>query len=195
MVLYMWTTEQKELHIKRDNIMEQKLVHVYHGDGKGKTTAAIGLAIRAAGNGNRVIFSQFMKGQQTGELEILKSLENIEVYRSDRDFPFYSQMNDKQKRELTDIHNGILESISKAAQAGEVDMVIMDEITYPYAWNLIDRQMLCSFIERNKGRVEIILTGRNPDQFMIDQADYITEMKCVRHPYEKGIGARKGIEY
>lgn len=71
----------------------------------------------------------------------------------------------------------------------------MDELTYPYNWNLINRDLVNNFISNYKGKVEIIITGRNPDKFMVDLADYITEMKCVRHPFDKGVVAREGIEY
>ena len=175
--------------------MEQVLVHVYHGDGKGKTTAAIGLCVRAAGNGMRVIFSQFMKGQKTGELAILKSLPEVKVLRSDRDFPFYRKMTDEDKLEITKIHNEILKEILEAVKKEEVELVVLDEITYPYAWGLLQKELFEELLSLAKGKVEVVMTGRNPDPCMLEAADYITEVKCIRHPYEKGIGARKGVEY
>lgn len=175
--------------------MCDKLIHMYCGDGKGKTTAAIGLAIRAAGAGKRVLFTQFMKGDKTGELNSLQKLDNITVLRSDKLFPFYSQMTSEQKDELTDIHNQILDTIIETIQAGKCDMVILDEITYPYHWKLIDCEKFCDFIKQFKSKVEIVCTGREPDTIFMESADYITEMKCIRHPFEKGIPAREGIEY
>lgn len=173
----------------------EKLVHVYHGDGKGKTTAAIGLTVRASGCGRRVIFSQFMKGQRTGELAVLNNISNVKVIRSEKDFPFYSRMTDEQKVELATIHNSILKELIAAVDAEAVDMIVMDEITYPYSWGLMDSELFNELMTKAKGQVELVLTGRNPDELMLAAADYITEMKCIRHPYEKGIKAREGIEF
>lgn len=181
------------------------MIQLYCGEGKGKTTAAIGQAVRAAGSGMRVIFSQFMKGNDTGELHAFWQIKNIEIVRSSKAFGFYSILSEEEKRELTQIHNEILDRLLLAVKAGECDMVILDEITYPVSFHLIDEtrlQELLSFghgredAEVNTGKeVEIILTGRDPADFMTDQADYITKMHAVRHPFEKGIAARKGIEY
>ena len=175
--------------------MTRGLIHVYHGNGKGKTTAAVGLSVRALGCGKRVIFSQFMKGQETGEIEALSHLPKVTSLRSQKDFPFYSQMSDEQKQEIRDIHNDILEKLSEIVANKQADLIIMDEITYPYKWGLINRDRVLQLMEACRGNVELVLTGRNPDDVMLDKADYITEMKCLRHPYEKGIMARKGIEF
>ncbi len=181
------------------------MIQLYCGDGKGKTTAAAGLALRAAGNGMRVIFSQFMKGNDTGELHALCQIKNIEIVRSPKGFGFYSTLNEQEKQELTKIHNEILDRLLLAAKAGDSDMIILDEITYPVSFHLIDENKLWELLSFGHGRentgenagkeTEIILTGRGPADFMTDSADYITEMRAVRHPFEKGIAARKGIEY
>lgn len=175
--------------------MDNSLMHLYCGNGKGKTTAAVGLCIRAAGTGKRVLFSQFMKGQETGEVGILESVPNITVVRSKKEFPFYQNMTEEEKICLTNIHNEIIENIIESIDKKLLDIVVLDELTYPYNWNLINRDLVNNFIGNYKGKVEIIITGRNPDKFMVDLADYITEMKCVRHPFDKGVVAREGIEY
>lgn len=170
------------------------MIHLYTGDGKGKTTAATGLCVRAAGSGMRIIFSQFMKGNDTGELHALSTIANVRILRSDRQFGFYKTLNDQEKAELTRIHNGLLDEIWEAVQRRECDMVILDEITYPVNWGLLD----VSKVERllwASDAPELVLTGRNPADFLVECADYITEMRAVRHPFEKGIAARKGIEY
>lgn len=194
-------------------------IHVYCGDGKGKTTAAIGLAIRAAGAGKKVLFSQFMKGGQSSELQILKEILNIRLMRSDKEFPFYEYMSAEQKQELTDIHNGMLQKMTESLDAGSrfgsgssesnnsesnspasneavwrPDMIVMDEITYPYNWELLNRSLFQQFLTQAKGRVELVLTGRNPAEEILQAADYITEMRKLRHPYDQGIPARIGIE-
>lgn len=173
----------------------EKLMHLYYGDGKGKTTAAIGLAIRAAGNGKKVLFTQFMKGGRTGELEELQRIGNITILRSKKQFPFYRDMTPEQKKEQTDIHNRMLDTILTAIRQREYDLIVLDEITYPYQWKLIDEKKLQEIVLAAKGVAELVCTGRSPAAFFLEQADYVSEMKCVRHPFEKGIRAREGIEY
>lgn len=175
--------------------MQNGFIHLYYGDGKGKTTAAIGLAVRAAGAGKNVLFAQFMKGGHTGEIETLQKIENIDILRSTKKFPFYKNMTSAEKKAQASIHNQMLDEIIEATQNGKYDLIILDEITYPYHWNLIDNKKLCHFLLSGQGRTEIVCTGRNPDTFFLEYADYITEMKCVRHPYESGVPARKGIEF
>jgi len=171
------------------------MIHVYQGDGKGKTTASVGLAVRAAGNKKRVIFSQFLKGNPTGEIEILKRLPNITVIRNEKDMGFVSQMNEEEKQEVAKLHNQTLEKIQKLLLEEPVDLLILDELTYPYAWNLIDKKKVEDLILQKPDTLELVITGRKPDRFFLEHADYITNMQCERHPYQKGIGAREGIEY
>lgn len=175
--------------------MKNGRIHLYYGEGKGKTTAAVGLAVRAAGAGKRVLFVQFMKGGKTGELAILKSLSNITVLRCEKAFPFYRKMTEEDKAEQTSLHNCMLQNIFGTLQRNECDVIVLDEITYPYAWNLIDCGRVRELLITAQGKAEIICTGRNPDAFFLEQADYITEMKCIRHPYERGVKAREGIEF
>lgn len=179
------------------------MIQLYTGEGKGKTTAAIGQAIRCAGNGKKVLFTQFMKGNHTGELEILKDIPKVEILRSDKNFGFYSSMSEEQKQELTQIHNEMLRKILSEMKAGTVQMVVMDEITYPAKWGLMDDKLFSTVLKEGKERSskstdkypELILTGRNPSKEMTDMSDYITRMEAIRHPYERGIQARIGIEF
>lgn len=175
------------------------MIHLYTGDGKGKTTAAIGLCIRAAGRGFSVCFSQFMKGNDTGELYVLRSLPNVEILRSDKNFGFYASMSEADKEKLTEIHNRILDSLLERAGSGACRLIVMDELTYPVKWGLLDKRKLETLLNMGKEdspqKAELVITGRDPEDFLKDAADYITQMECVRHPYEKGIGAREGIEF
>ena len=173
--------------------MKEGLIHLYHGEGKGKTTAAIGIAVRAAGNGLKVLFVQFMKGNETGELNVLGRVSGVTVFRSNKNLGFVSKMSEEEKQQLTDIHNEILGKVILVAE--EYDMIVLDEVTYPCSYELINVDLLRQFIEKKPPQTELILTGRNPVQFMIDKADYITNMTCEKHPYESGITARKGIEF
>lgn len=175
------------------------MIHLYTGEGKGKTTAAVGLAVRAAGCGMRVIFAQFMKGNDTGELQVLQELPNVRILRSQKQFGFYKTLREDQKAELARIHDGLLEEIIEAVQKRACDMVILDEITYPVNWGLIEAVRLKELISMvqscEEGAPELVLTGRNPADFLVDCADYVTQMQAVRHPFERGIAARKGIEF
>lgn len=171
------------------------MIHVYHGKGKGKTTAAIGLSIRAAGAGKRVLFTQFLKGRDTSELAILRQIETIQVRRNEADFGFLFQMTEEEKCAVKTMHDETLLYIMESVKEGTVDMVVMDEITYPYKEKLIDCEKLEFFIQSLPSEVELVLTGRNPAPYFLDKADYITNMVCERHPYEKQQPARKGIEF
>ncbi|MBP3857464.1 MAG: cob(I)yrinic acid a,c-diamide adenosyltransferase [Ruminiclostridium sp.] len=167
------------------------MLHIYCGDGKGKTTASIGLAVRMAGAGMKTAFVQFMKGGDTAELASLKKLDNIDVMRCDRDYGFFSTLSEQDKRELTDCHNRLLEQ----AFSGGYDGIILDEFTYAYGYELADRALAEELIIGSAERIEIAITGRDPAQVFEDAADYISEIRCLRHPYRKGVAARKGIEY
>lgn len=171
------------------------MIHLYTGEGKGKTTAAIGQTIRAAGSGYRVVFAQFMKGNDSGELSILQELNGVTIVRSPKQFGFYDTLTGEQKQELTDIHNMILDELLAAVKNKHCEMIVLDEITYPVTWELIDIDKLKCLLTSAENGPELVLTGRNAEDFLIESADYITEMKCLRHPYEKGISARKGIEF
>ena len=178
--------------------MEKGLIHLYTGEGKGKTTAAVGLAVRAAGAGKRVIFLQFMKGRDTGELHALDKLPGIEILRSKKDFGFYFQMTEEQKKELTEIHNGLLKRALERTLSGEADVIVLDEVTYPINWKLLDETLLRRLLSREDDKPyfpEIVCTGREPQEWLVNCADYVTRMECVKHPFDRGIGAREGIEY
>lgn len=175
--------------------MQTGLIQVYCGEGKGKTTAAAGLALRAAGCGKDVIFAQFMKGNDSGETAAMKRIEGITVLRNSENYGFYHQMSEEDKKEITREHNAILDRITQSIKKRECDILILDEITYPYRLNLIDKEALEDLIMKKPEHLELVLTGREPDDFFLKHADYITEMKCIRHPFEKGIPARRGIEY
>lgn len=171
------------------------MIHVYHGEGKGKTTAAIGLSIRAAGAGKRVVFAQFLKGSDTSELNVLKQVNEITILRNQKDLGFVFQMSEEQKKMLIEMHDETLNSVIRLIQNQEADMVVLDEITYVYNDRLINTDKLEQLIEQIPKTCELILTGRDPDAFFLNHADYITQMVCERHPYERKIPARKGIEF
>lgn len=175
------------------------MVHLYTGEGKGKTSAAIGLCVRAAGWDRQICFAQFMKGNDTGELHVLENLPGVTVLRSKKNFGFYQFMSGDDKAELTDIHNEILDRLLEIAKGGRCDMIILDEVTYPVKWELLDMEKLQRLLDMGKAgmaeEIELVLTGRGAENILWDAADYITEMECMRHPLERGVKARKGIEF
>lgn len=166
-------------------------LHIYCGDGKGKTTASLGLAMRAAGAGMKVCFVQFMKGGETAELDTLKLIPNISVYRCDKEYGFLWNMSDNEKDDITVTHNELL---TTAFNSG-ADLVVLDEFNFAYSSGLMDKVLAEKLILDNKASCEIVLTGRDPAEIFIQAADYVSEICCVKHPYEKGVTARKGIEY
>lgn len=175
--------------------MERGLIHVYCGDGKGKTTAAIGLAVRAAGAGKQVIFAQFFKGDPTGELKSLEKLPGIRVFRNPENLGFFKNMTLQQKERAACMHTETMEKVFLTMEQEPIDMVILDEITYPYEYGIIDKALVERLVLQKPESLELILTGRNPAALFLEAADYITEMKKIRHPFDKNIGAREGVEY
>lgn len=167
------------------------MVHIYHGNGKGKTTAAVGLAVRAAGAGLEIMFIQFLKNGSSSEIRIIEKIENIKVHYCEECRKFTFQMNDDEKNAVTEKHNYMLEQAFKNG----ADMIILDEFLDAYNKNMLDRSLAEKLITENAENIEIILTGRNPSEKFIETASYISEITAVRHPYEKGIAARMGIEY
>ena len=175
--------------------MENGLIHLYTGDGKGKTTAAIGLSVRAAGAGKKVVFSQFMKGRDTSELKSLCNIEGLPIVRNNVDLGWFRKDDQQQIEDYTKAHNEILSEIETLIMNGQCDVLVLDEVTYPYNYGIIDKDRLTTLIEDKSENMEIVLTGRNAPDFMTEAADYITNMQKVKHPYDKGIEARIGIEY
>lgn len=169
------------------------MIQIYYGDGKGKTTAAIGAAIRAAGQNFEVFFCQFMKGNPSGELIVLEKIPQIQILRPKRQYPFYKEMTTEQKAELKQEHDAILDELLSITDETN-RLLILDEITYPVNYDLITRTKLSKLLEKYQ-KIELILTGRDPSDELLQAADYLTEMKKIRHPYDKGVTARLGIEY
>ena len=174
--------------------MSRGLIHLYCGDGKGKTTAAMGLAVRAAGSGMRVAVIQFLKDGDSSELSILSSLPNVTVLSGKPVKGFSFAMTPEQKTLVTETHNRYLETAIRLYREGRAQLIVLDEAVGALSLNMLDRQRLLAFL-REEERPEVVLTGRNPDPEVLALADYVTEMTLRRHPYERGIGARRGIEY
>lgn len=180
------------------------LIHIYEGEGKGKTTAAVGLAVRFAGTGGRVLFAQFLKKNNSGELRILQEIREMKLMLCEKSFGFTFQMSPEEKQEAASYYSGYLHDVLAAAQSmaeGEAEgrdrgiLLILDEILAAYNQNMVERQELLQFLKEKPENLEIVLTGRNPAPELSALADYITAMEKKKHPYDKGISARQGIEW
>lgn len=166
------------------------LLHLYWGDGKGKTTAAMGLALRALGSGRRVVIVQFLKGGVSGEIPMLERL-GVKIYRGKAGQKFVSQMTEAEKAATRALQNENL----RAAADEKADLLILDEAGSAWELDMVDRELLKTTVLCRPAEQECVLTAHSAAEWMLDAADYSTEMKCRKHPYQKGVKARKGIEY
>ena len=234
------------------------LVHIYCGDGKGKTTAALGLALRAAGNGIPVVIARFLKNDGSGEVGILENVPGVYLFHCERQFGFTWTMSEEQKAEAGEYFTGLFERAwemgGKTAQedvegAGKADgcmagenwgsdsvsdgssrrdigvcgtgapvsgspvsvppasvpltsppceiraLLVLDEIMAAVNSGFVANERLLAALDHRPDGLEVVLTGRGPSEELLSRADYVTEMRAVKHPYEKGVGARKGVEY
>ncbi len=173
------------------NKNEKKYVQVYTGDGKGKTTAAIGLAVRASGYGMKTYIGQFMKGQHYGELTALKKnpFITIEQYGN----PKCIRKKDITQKHITRARAG-LEKALNAMLSDRYDILVLDEINVAVWYNLVTIEDVLEFLDKRPDHIEVILTGRNAPDELLEVADIISEMKKIKHYYDDGILARKGIE-
>jgi cob(I)alamin adenosyltransferase len=175
------------------------LVHVYTGDGKGKTTAALGLALRAAGHGLRTYIGQFMKGREYGELAAPTLLGNdargrplltIEQYGK----PAFLRAEEVEEKDIRQAREG-LRRAEAAMHEGAYDLVVLDEVNVALHFRLLTVPEVLELIAHKPPAVELILTGRRAPEAILERADYVTVMQEHKHPYERGIQARAGIEF
>jgi len=173
--------------------MELGLVQVYTGDGKGKTTAAFGLAMRAIGKGLKVFMVQFLKGRKYGELETARRLsDRLEVVQSGLDS--FVKKGEPGEEDLRLAHKG-LELARRAIMGGEYDIVILDEVNVAIELGVLKVEEVLPLIDERPGSVELVLTGRYAPEEFCERADIITEMRNVRHCFDKGVPMREGIEF
>ena len=171
------------------------LLHLYYGDGKGKTTAAIGLAVRAAGSKMKVLFVQFLKTEFSGERHILSHTENVTLTFCPLELKFTFEMDDKEKAQAAKIFKGIFDNAVTTALTEKYDMVVLDEVFEAINAHMLSESEVYEFITNAPSSMEIVMTGHNPPQKFMDCADYITEFKKIKHPYDRGITGRIGIEF
>ena len=206
------------------------MIEIYEGEGKGKTTAACGLAVRAAGRGIPVVFAQFLKDGTSGELNILREIPGVRVMVPDGFHGFVSRMSEEDRAACGEACRRLLREIggitARRADSGSGEtcpvsagsgapgterrdgescggvnpgdvrcLVVLDEILHAFRYGFADEEAFLALADRSGGGVEFVLTGREPSDRILERADYITEFVCRRHPYDRGVRARRGIEY
>lgn len=174
-------------------MMDTGRIHIYFGDGKGKTTAAVGQALRAAGHGFRVLFFQFLKDNSSNERKILEQISNITCLPGREQVKFVSRMNGDEKAELLHYNNKALDEIVKFCSP--FDLLVMDEVLCAAGLKVLSEEKLIGFLQHKPRGLEIVLTGRQVSDRMKEIADYATEMHKIKHPYDLGKLAREGIEF
>lgn len=172
--------------------MNRNLIQVYYGDGKGKTTAAIGLMVRAVGQGMKVLLLQFFKKNMTGELIALQYLPGVRCFQfGTGKFLINRELEEEDRREFL---MG-WQLAQQALSSGEYDLLILDELTYAFSCQLLTWGDFRKVMETRSEQTEVVVTGRAVLPELIEYADLVSEIVMVKHPFQKGIPARKGIEF
>ncbi len=173
---------------------ELGLTHIYCGDGKGKTSAAVGLAVRAAGAGLKIVFAQFLKTGTSSEIKTLEKIENISVKICYAAKKFTFEMTEDEKAQCKDAQTSALRRLFADADEEGTDLLVLDEALGAVCTGTLCEDELIGLLENKPSGLEVVLTGRNPSPELLELADYVTEMKKIKHPFDKGIPAREGIE-
>ena len=181
------------------------MIELYIGDGKGKTTASVGLAVRAAGGGVPVLFVQFLKSGTSGELKILRSLPGTEVLLPEVFYGFVSRMSDEQKQSLKLGYTELLGEIERKVRAfsglpdrkdGAVRaVVILDEAIHAVRHGFLPEERVLELFSSIPSDIEVVMTGRGPSEKLLEKADYVSEIRPLKHPFADGVRARRGIEF
>lgn len=169
------------------------MLHIYYGNGKGKTTCAVGAAVRAAGNGLKVLFVQLFKTEKSGERAILKAINDIDLTPCPEELKFTFQMSDEELLLEKEKYESLLVEVSK--RSSDYDIIVIDEFFTLIDCGFFDTEYLLSYITSIYNEKELILTGHQVDIRFIDLADYATFFDCKKHPYNAGVKPRRGIEF
>ena len=170
------------------------LIHIYCGEGKGKTSAALGLALRAAGAGMKVLFVQFLKDGSSSEISMLERL-GIETACCPDIRKFVFQMTEAERLQAGEEYSRLLSAAVSCCREEGSGLLVLDEVLPACRLGLVPEAALTDFLRSKPSELEVVLTGREPSPALLELADYVTEMKKLRHPYDRGIQARKGIEF
>lgn len=169
------------------------MIHLYHGPGKGKTTAAMGLALRMAGRGRQVVIAQFLKSSDSGERNILSRLPNIHLLEIPEQLKFSFRLTPQEQLDEQRRYRDMLEQASQLCAHGETGLLVLDEVCDGVNAGLVSPEQLLECLDQVQA--EIVITGRNPHPKLTERADYITFFAKERHPFDSGIPAREGVEY
>lgn len=176
--------------------MENGLIHIYTGNGKGKTTAAFGLALRAAGRGKKVIVLQFFKDGNSGEaLAIARYCLPITIHTYNSQAKFYKDMNDREREVFSVECKAGINYIKEITGMNLCDVLILDEWFYLLQYGLLGLEEALSILGSRPAAMEIVMTGRDAPRELVETADYVTQMEEIKHPYARGAGMRAGIEW
>ena len=167
-------------------------VHIYCGDGKGKTTRVMGLATRAAGSGKKVLLHQFLKENNSSERNIIDHIPKITVVPGAKMDKFTFQMNEEERKQLHEANDAMFDEL--IAMAADYDMIVLDECVYALSMGLLTEDKVIAFLESKPESLEVVMSGRNPSERLMEYADYISEIKKVKHPFDQGLSSRIGIE-
>ncbi|MDO4476256.1 MAG: cob(I)yrinic acid a,c-diamide adenosyltransferase [Lachnospiraceae bacterium] len=170
------------------------LVHIYCGNGKGKTTTGMGLCVRAAGYGYPVLIYQFMKDNGTSERKILEQVPNIKIVDGPDKIKFSFAMTEEEKKQERIFNDEQFERVTQMAVQGNYRVLFMDETVYAIRAGLLDEDKVLQFLKNKPEDLEVILTGQDPSDRLIEAADYVSEIRKIRHPFDDGVPARVGIE-
>lgn len=173
---------------------DKGLLHLYCGDGKGKTTAAMGLAARCAGRGNKVVIAQFLKDGTSGECRALAKLDGVTLLAANPCGKFSFQMTEEEKRQTAAAAARTFTAACGFAVREGARLLVLDEVCAAISCGFLDENAVLDFLDGRPEGMEVVLTGRDPSERLQARADYITEMVKRRHPFDKGVPARKGIE-
>ena len=171
------------------------MIHLYCGDGKGKTTAAMGLAMRSAGRGNRVVVAQFLKNADSGERAALSLLPSILLLDAPEIMKFVFQMTPEEKKAERERQTALFDAAVTLASRERAGLLVLDEIMAACNYGLVKEKRLLELLKSKPENLEVVLTGRDPAPELERRADYITEMRKCKHPYDRGVAPRLGVEW
>lgn len=176
-------------------MQKEGYLHIYCGDGKGKTTAATGLAVRAAGSGMQVLFARFLKDEKSAELHILRQIPNIEVLSAAESFGFYRFQGEGVKAQMQAVYGELWKELVEKAHSGRYQMLVIDEFMAADRYGLFPHEEALFFLKNRPKELEVVLTGRDPSADVLELADYISQIQKRRHPFDRGVPAREGVEF
>ncbi len=173
---------------------ETGLVHLYCGEGKGKTTAAMGLAARCTGRHKKVVIAQFLKDGTSGECQFLSQQPNITLLAANPVGKFSFAMNEEEKKQTKEAIVRMFDAATQYAVREQAFLLVLDEVCAAITCGFLEEDKVITFLEQKPDSLEVVMTGRDPSERLQEQADYISEMCKRKHPFDRGIMAREGIE-